>query len=65
MTRNYLKIKRKVSIHYEEGEAALKFIPSEEHFRQIFYQVVDMVVRCIRDSVIEFTRKITLKLFRQ
>ena len=50
MTRNYRK-KRKVSSHYEEGEASAQFVSTvEEHYRHIFCQVV-MVVSCIRDRI--------------
>ena len=43
--------KRKVSSHYEEGEAPAQFVSTvEEHYRQIFCQVV-MVVSCIRDRI--------------
>ena len=42
--------KRKVSGHYEEGEAPVKFIPKvEEYYRQIFYQAIHMVANCIHN----------------
>ena len=44
--------KRKSSSHYEEGEAPVEFVSTvEEHYRQIFYPPVDMVVSCIRDII--------------
>ena len=37
MTQNYLKKKRKVLIHYEEGEAPVEFVSTvEAHYNQIF-----------------------------
>ena len=51
---NDLKLpkERKSSSHYEEGEAPVEFVSTvEEHYRQIFYQAVDMVVSCIRDRI--------------
>ena len=44
--------KRKVSSHYEEGEAPVEFVSTvKQHYRQIFYQAVDMIVSCIRDRI--------------
>ena len=44
--------KRKVSSHYVEGEAPVEFVSTvEEHYGQIFYQVVDMVFSCIHDRI--------------
>ena len=41
--------KRKV---YEEGEVPAEFVSTvEEHYHQIFYQAVDMVVSCIRNRI--------------
>ena len=42
--------KRKVPSRYEDGEAPAEFASTvEEHYRQIFYQTIDMVTNCIRD----------------
>ena len=42
--------KRKVSSRYEDGEAPGEFVSTvEEHYRQIFYQTIDVVTNCIRD----------------
>ena len=42
--------KRKGPSRYEDGEAPAEFVPTvEEHYRQIFYQTIDMVTNCIRD----------------
>ena len=42
--------KRKVPSRYEDGEAPTEFVSTvEEHYRQIFYQTIDMVTNCIRD----------------
>ena len=42
--------KRKVSNHYEEGETSVELISKvEEHYRQFFYQAIDMVVNCSRN----------------
>ena len=41
--------KRKVLDHYEEGETSVELISKvEEHYRQFFYQAIDMVVNCSR-----------------
>ena len=48
MTTNYLG--KKVSSHYEEGKALGEFVSRiEKHYRQTFYQAIDMVVNCIRE----------------
>ena len=42
--------KRKVPTRYEDGEAPAEFVSTvEEHYRQIFYQTIDMVTNCIRE----------------
>ena len=42
--------KRKVPSRYEDGEAPGEFISTvEEHYRQIFYQTINMVTNYIRD----------------
>ena len=42
--------KRKGPSRYEDGEAPAEFVPTvEEHYRQIFYQTIDMVTNCIHD----------------
>ena len=42
--------KRKVPSCYEHGEAPAEFVSTvEEHYRQIFYQTIDMVTNCICD----------------
>ena len=42
--------KRKVPILYEDGEVPAEFVSTaEEHYRQIFYQTIDMFSNCIRD----------------
>ena len=42
--------KRKVPSHYEEGESLVEFVSTvEEHYHQIFYQAIDMVLNYIRD----------------
>ena len=42
--------KRKVPSRYEDGEAPAEFESTvEEHYRQIFYQTIDMVTNCIRE----------------
>ena len=42
--------KRKVPSCYEHGEAPAEFVSTvEEHYRQIFYQTIDMVTNCIHD----------------
>ena len=47
-----LPTKRKVLSHYEEGKAPVEFVSTvEEHYRQIFYQVVDIVFSFIRDRI--------------
>ena len=49
MTPNYLQ-KRKVPSRYEDGEVPAEFESTvEEHYRQIFYQTIDMVTNCIRE----------------
>ena len=48
--------KRNVSSHYEEGESLVVFgSTAAEHYRQIFYQAIDMVAHCIRMG---FSRRI-------
>ena len=48
MTTNYLG--KKVSSHYEKGKALGEFVSRiEKHYRQTFYQAIDMVVNCIRE----------------
>ena len=42
--------KRKGPSRYEDGEAPAEFVPTvEEHYRQIFYQTIDMVTNRIHD----------------
>ena len=42
--------KRKVPSRYEEGEAPAEFVSTaEQHYRQFFYQAIDMVVNHVRD----------------
>ena len=73
---NDLKLpkERKSSSHYEEGEAPVEFVSTvEEHYRQIFYQAVDMVVSCIRDRIqqkdyietLQAMEILCLKVFRE
>ena len=43
--------KRKVWSCYEEGEAPVEFVHTvEEHYHQILYHAIDMLVNCIRDK---------------
>ena len=43
--------KRKVPSRFEDGEASAEFTSTvEEHYRQIFYQTIDMVTNCICDK---------------
>ena len=65
---------RKSSSHYEEGEAPVEFVSTvEEHYRQIFYEAVDMVVSCIRDRIqqkdyietLQAMEILCLKVFRE
>ena len=42
--------KRKGPSRHEDGEAPVEFVSTvEEHYRQIFYQTIDMVTNCIHD----------------
>ena len=44
------KLPRKIKVlsNYEEGEAPVEFSSkTEEYYRQLFYQTIDMVVVCI------------------
>ena len=42
--------KKKVPSRYEDGETPTEFESTvEEHYRQIFYQTIDMVTNCIRE----------------
>ena len=42
--------KRKVPSRYGDGLAPAEFVPTvEKHYRQIFYQAIDMVTNCICD----------------
>ena len=51
--------KRNVSSHYEEGESLVEFgSTAAEHYRQIFYQAIDMVAHCIRDR---FQQKVLIE----
>ena len=62
--------KIKVSSHYEEGEVLVEFASTaEEHYRQIFYQAVGMVVSCTRNRIqqkdyIETLQAIKILLFK-
>ena len=69
-----LSKKRKSLSHYEEGEAPVEFASTvEEHYRQIFYQAVDMIVSCIRDRIqqkdyieaLQAMEILLLKVFRE
>lgn len=43
--------KRKVLSYYDEGETLVEFVSAvEEHYYQIFYQIIDLVVNCICDG---------------
>ena len=51
MDRPKLPRSRKVSSHYEEGEAPAEFVyTGKECYRQGFYQAIDMAVNCICDK---------------
>ena len=57
-----LRKKRKVRSRYEDGEAPAEFESTvEEHYRQIFYQTIDMVTNFIRDR---FQQKDYIETFK-
>ena len=65
MTPNYLA--KIVSSHYEEGEVPAEFVLKVEEY-YFFYQAIDNRFQHrfrITVFVIDFSRKITLRLFRQ
>ena len=56
--------KRKVTTHYEEGQAPVEFTSKvEEYYGQFFF--IKQLKWLSPEFVINFSRKTTLRLFRQ
>lgn len=54
--------KRKIPSRYGDGEALAEFVSTvEKHFRQFFYQTIDMIANCIRDR---FLPKCSIETFQ-
>ena len=54
--------KRKVPTRYEDGEAPTEFVSTvEEHYRQFFYQTINMVANCVHDR---FQQKDYIETFK-
>ena len=54
--------KRKVPSRYEDGEAPTEFVSTdEEHYRQFFYQTINMVANCVHDR---FQQKDYIETFK-